>query len=958
MRVLKVTQSGTGATAGRRFSVTVGRNGPQGEPGVGVPAGGTSGQVLAKNSATNYDTAWITNTGGGGGSGTASNLDYQGTVVSTPARLDGTRLVLPGTVGNYASTPSTTALQLTGTIEFVSRIAFTDWTRDLNQPIITKRTVDTAIDSYAFALSNGVLICRWRDSTSAFRTTSSTAVPFADGDIGWVKATLVPNNGSGGYTVSFYTATDAGSNTEPSSWTARGVTTTTSNAGTILTNTSPLEFGSERLGTDVSVAQPAETSYVYRSIVRSGIGGTAVCDATFNAAADTLSFTESSTNAATVTITQARRDASSQQVVRGDDSRMEDTRFPRWNRYTFSNADYTIFSNASSLVVQSGTLSAPRTVTLPSTATFTAGQEIILWSGAGVSSTNTLTLDGSGAETINGAATFEITEPNRMFRLVANSTSTPHWVLGTSAQVLHAAQHGTAGADPVSLDASQIATGTIATARLGSGTADAFHFLAGDSTWQDAVPLDVAVKNTSAATIAKGVPVYATGTVGATSVIEIAPADSASSATMSAIGLTTTSLAVNATGYVRVIGVLTGLNTSGYAVNGAAYVASGGGLTPTRPTGATTLVQNIGRATRINASTGEILILGPGRTNDVPNLIATNFLASSGTASSATYLRGDQSWSSLGGAATLNVGTSAGTVAAGDDARLSDERAPKFPRTAWTGAANLDLDGIGGSRFVVQTGTLTTGRDFGLPNGPSDMQTGEEIILQVGAGVSPAKPITVKRNLTDLINGNAANVVITTAYSWVRFIWTSTGWNYDENSVTPYNGGNFVTGTVTNAIAETVPGGAGFGATSGGGTGVAHLHGIYLPRGTTITTITFVSGVNAAVTPTNQWFALCNDARTVLRVTANDTTTAWNASTAKPLNLTSTYTTTYSGLHYLACCVTAGTVPSFRGANVGTFTGVAVQSFTSTTGLTTPVAEGTTFAASTGRLSQALGIVS
>ena len=869
MRVLKVTQSGTGATAGRRFSVTVGRNGPQGEPGVGVPAGGTSGQILSKSSATNYDTAWITNTGGGGGSGTASNLDYQGTVVATPARLDGTRLVLPGTVGNYASTPSTTALQLTGTIEFVSRIQFTDWTRELNQPIITKRTVDTQIDSYAFALTTGLLTVRWRDSTSAFRSTFSSAVPFADGDIGWVKATLVPNNGSGGYTVSFYTATDAGSNTEPSSWTARGVTTTAVNAGTILTNTSPLEFGSERLGTDVSVAQPAETSYVYRSIVRSGIGGTAVCDATFNATADTLSFTESSTNAATVTITQARRDASSQQVVRGDDSRMEDTRFSKWNRYTFSNADYTIFSNASSLVVQSGTLSAPRTVTLPSTATFTAGQEIILWSGAGVSSTNTLTLDGSGAETINGAATFVITEPNRIFRLVCNSTSTPHWVVGTSAAALHAAQHGTSGADPVSLDASQIATGTVDTARLGSGTADAFHFLAGDSTWQDAVPLDVAVKNTSAATIAKGVPVYATGTVGATSVIEIAPADSASSATMSAIGLTTTSLAVNATGYVRVIGVLTGLNTSGYSVNGAAYVASGGGLTPTRPTGVTTLVQNIGRATRINASTGEILILGPGRTNDVPNLIATGYLASSGTASSSTFLRGDQSW-----ATPLSVAND----------------------TVWDAAGDL----------------------------------------AVGSGADTA---------ARLAKGSQTQALVVGASTL----------EWDANH---YNGGNFVTATVTGAIAETVPGGAGFGATTGGGTGVVHLHGIYLPKGVTITTITFVSGVTAAVTPTNQWFALCNSSRTVLRVTANDTTTAWNASTAKPLNLTSTYTTTYSGLHYLACCVTAGTVPSFRGANAGTFTGVAAQSFTSTTGQTTPVAEGTTFAASTGRLSQALGIVS
>lgn len=36
-----------------------GEPGPQGDPGVGVPTGGTTGQVLAKNSNTNYDTEWL-----------------------------------------------------------------------------------------------------------------------------------------------------------------------------------------------------------------------------------------------------------------------------------------------------------------------------------------------------------------------------------------------------------------------------------------------------------------------------------------------------------------------------------------------------------------------------------------------------------------------------------------------------------------------------------------------------------------------------------------------------------------------------------------------------------------------------------------------------------------------------------------------------------------------------------
>ena len=47
-----------------------GEQGPQGQAGaagVGVPSGGTTGQVLKKASNTNYDTEWVDESGGGGG---------------------------------------------------------------------------------------------------------------------------------------------------------------------------------------------------------------------------------------------------------------------------------------------------------------------------------------------------------------------------------------------------------------------------------------------------------------------------------------------------------------------------------------------------------------------------------------------------------------------------------------------------------------------------------------------------------------------------------------------------------------------------------------------------------------------------------------------------------------------------------------------------------------------------
>ena len=53
---------------------------PQGEPGVGVPTGGATGQVLAKASNNNYDMVWVDQTGGGGG----GDIVLQSIEITTP----------------------------------------------------------------------------------------------------------------------------------------------------------------------------------------------------------------------------------------------------------------------------------------------------------------------------------------------------------------------------------------------------------------------------------------------------------------------------------------------------------------------------------------------------------------------------------------------------------------------------------------------------------------------------------------------------------------------------------------------------------------------------------------------------------------------------------------------------------------------------------------------------------
>lgn len=53
-------QSGTSGTSGTR-----GTSGSSGSSGIGIPAGGLAGQVLAKINSTNYNTQWVTQSGGG-----------------------------------------------------------------------------------------------------------------------------------------------------------------------------------------------------------------------------------------------------------------------------------------------------------------------------------------------------------------------------------------------------------------------------------------------------------------------------------------------------------------------------------------------------------------------------------------------------------------------------------------------------------------------------------------------------------------------------------------------------------------------------------------------------------------------------------------------------------------------------------------------------------------------------
>jgi hypothetical protein len=118
--------------------------------------------------------------------------------------------------------------------------------------------------------------------------------------------------------------------------------------------------------------------------------------------------------------------------------------------------------------------------------------------------------------------------------------------------------------------------------------------------------------------------------------------------------------------------------------------------------------------------------------------------------------------------------------------------------------------------------------------------------------------------------------------------------------------------------------------------GRLHLVSVHLDIGTVVTSITFVSGTTACATPTNEWVALFDSSRNLLRQSTS-VTTAWAASTAKTFTLSSTFTTTYTGLHYIGLMIAATTVPTLMAS-----TGVTVinnlppiTTGSSSTGLTT-----------------------
>lgn len=376
-------------------------------------------------------------------------------------------------------------------------------------------------------------------------------------------------------------------------------------------------------------------------------------------------------------------------------------------------------------------------------------------------------------------------------------------------------------------------TGNLSSGNATLGNLAVANFFSGDggllSNIQSAnvigsLPVRFEVKNTSGGTLTKGTPVYVTGTVGATTVVEVAASRADTAGTMGTVGLLESTLNNNDSGYALSVGTLTSIDTSTYSVGQQLYVGATGGITNTRPTGAN-IVQPIGTAARINASTGSIEV-NIWDIYDLPNLNDGNIwvgntgngyptqvvlsTANVGNANFASYANivtgaNQSNITSVGTLSTLNV---TGNISSGANvtAAFFIGNGSQLTGISGGGGGSNISNGTSNVSIAVANGNVT----FGV-NGISNVLTVSDNTLTVIANGNITLSGTGSQisgaNLISATNGNIGNLQLkiyeetlpnaaNTSTSISPDVSTGSIFRYTANA-------NFTMNTLTNAVAGT-----------------------------------------------------------------------------------------------------------------------------------------------------------
>ena len=203
-------------------------------------------------------------------------------------------LYLPGVASNYASTPDSAALDVTGDIDLRVKVAMDDWTPSAVNYLVGKYNTSNISYSLRLDAAGTLALVYSTNGTATTVRTSTVATGITDGATKWIRVTMDVDNGASGNDVKFWTSDDG------LTWTQLGSTVTNAGVTSIYAGTAILEIGSIFAGT----AGPARGKF-FRAQVLNGIGGTVAFDANFETGITTnlpTTFTESSANTATVTI--------------------------------------------------------------------------------------------------------------------------------------------------------------------------------------------------------------------------------------------------------------------------------------------------------------------------------------------------------------------------------------------------------------------------------------------------------------------------------------------------------------------------------------------------------------------------------------------------------------------------------------------------------------------------------
>lgn len=189
---------------------------------------------------------------------------------SDRARIYGGVGYLPGTAGNYWSTPDAAANRVTGDITLIARINVADWTPSSPIAILNKNQ-DSANVSYRMDIQVGGGILLWNspDGTVASRLqrASSVAVPASDNQTAWIRADLDVDNGASGNTTTFYYSFTDTNDPTAVVWTALGTAQTLAGTTSIFAGTAPVMIGATNGGTSNGWSGIAYYAAVYNGIL-------------------------------------------------------------------------------------------------------------------------------------------------------------------------------------------------------------------------------------------------------------------------------------------------------------------------------------------------------------------------------------------------------------------------------------------------------------------------------------------------------------------------------------------------------------------------------------------------------------------------------------------------------------------------------------------------------------------